>query len=346
MNSKFLKSSFILLLSILFYSPQAHSWGEDGHHLICQLAAQNVSEKALNDFLKTRGHVMGHLCNIPDIHWRNLPKEITDVGNTTHYFDIDMLKTKAQDMPTDIEKVKKLIKKEIGESSNIAQTGSLWWRAKQLQELATRYAKEAKKSKIPKKASLEIQNNENPYNSNVYEMMLKMGFLGHFVGDVSMPYHNVTDYDGYGAGHGGIHKFYESTCVAEFNLWNLALDVQKEVDSLKNYKDKKDIVQIMKELSLSALNELEQVQSLDQITKISVKKTTDDGLNIKIPAERPAPAKICPSFRPLIVKQMARSVKALSYMWDLAYRSGGKPELSSYGSFRYPLAPDFVTPNY
>ena len=67
--------SFLIILSamlILFSSPRpAHAWGGRGHNTICEAAAFLVKNKELKEFLQLRPHIMGHLCNIPDIQWKN-----------------------------------------------------------------------------------------------------------------------------------------------------------------------------------------------------------------------------------------------------------------------------------
>jgi hypothetical protein len=69
-------------------------------------------------------------------------------------------------------------------------------------------------------------------------------------------------------------------------------------------------------------------------------------MKIKTAAERKPPEENLKNFSSLITEQMARSAVLLAQLWDQMYKEAGEPELKSYKSYRYPLTPEFVTPDY
>ena len=102
-----LKTAIFLgtLLGLFLGSDHALAWGGRGHHTLCDVATYVVQEKELHDFLTTRPHTMGHLCNIPDIYWRNLPGEMTKEGNPGHFFDWEIIGGTIKDFPLDYKKI-------------------------------------------------------------------------------------------------------------------------------------------------------------------------------------------------------------------------------------------------
>jgi len=345
-----LRKQFLIgtLLST-FWIQHAGAWGEKGHHLICQLASREVKESELKKFFKTRGHTLGHLCNIPDIYWRSLPKEQSFAGNPTHFFESDVVNIELKDVPLSLKEfVAKVAAKNPGESPRdlLTRTGTLWWRAEQFSQLATQAAQRASKALAPKENILEGEADAEPYSVAVYEMFVDMGLMGHFVGDVSMPYHNISDYDGYAQKHGGIHGYYETQCVGEYDDAELDTQVEAAVAKIPDYSKNESVVAVMKQLSVQAEKEVALVQKLDHILKPSVDKSDRHGLRKSVPAKRLPHEEGCAAFRPMIVKQLARSVKALAFFWDQIYAQGSRPKLERYRSFRYPLSPDFVPPSY
>ncbi len=314
--------------------PQASAWGLRGHQSICESATFLVKEAGLKEFLAGLGPRMGHLCNIPDIHWRNLSQEQTQSGNPTHYINPENVQRSLQTLETRYSKIQKL-----GGPETHSKVGSIWWRVDQFFERASEHGRKAKKA-APPKNSIEEQDAALPYNNAVYEMHVSMGVMGHFVADASMPFHNRVDYDGRAVGHGGIHAFYEDTCV---NTWgaDLSARIVERASSLGNedfLKTRRSVVERMKALSLKSAPEAEDILRLDVILEPS-------GAERRV-ASRKAPAEACPVYQDLMLVQMARSARLLAQLWDEIYVKAGRPPLKPYKSYRYPLQPDFVAPDY
>ena len=222
-----------------------------------------------------------------------------------------------------------------------SKVGSSWWRAKQFLDLAVVDAKNAKKSPAPKNP-IEEQNNDLPYNKSVYMMIVNMGLLGHFVGDVSMPFHNRIDYDGRAVGHGGIHAFYEETCVNFFGpeLPHLIFEAAFKLEPKKEtfLKKTRDVVLSMRALSMVAEPGANKILELDAVREKS-------GSERRIAERRPVEV-ACPVYREMLIADMARSARLLASFWDEIYVKGGEPKLKAYKSYLYPFTPDFVAPDY
>jgi hypothetical protein len=315
-------------------SETAIAWGHRGHQSICEAATFLVSEAALKEFLSPKGPRMGHLCNIPDTYWRSLSQEETHLGNPTHYINPENLQKTLKNLDTNYSRVRK-----SGTEDLHSKVGSIWWRAQQFFDHALAAGSRAKKSVLPKNP-LDEQNPELPYNAAIYEMHVNMGLLGHFVGDVAMPFHNRVDYDGRSVGHAGIHSFYESTCVNEFGpeLTSLIVDEARQLKNEDFLAKRSNAVKRMKAMSVKAAPEAEKILELDTV----VEKSGPD----RRAAVRKSPAEACPVFRPMLVSQMSRSARLLALMWDEIYVKAGRPELQAYRSYRYPFQPEFVAPNY
>ena len=341
-----LNSLIAKLAMILFAASPSlgFSWGEKGHHIVCDEATRLIKEEGLKALLKTRGHMMGHLCNIPDIHWKSLPSEVSGIGNPAHFLEPDMVGLSIKDLPTSFPDFMAKLAEHGDPTKLVNKVGSLWWRVDQLNNLAIESGKKIAANPPPQNFAQEQQSTLE-YNVAVYGMMLNMGIMGHFLGDASMPYHNWADYDGFGSGHGGIHAYYEGTCPGEYGS-DFNSQVHDAGLKIKTFKEGLSAIDVLKLVSTDAVAEVPTVEKLDKVLEPSTQTVTPEGMSIKKVALRPDPALQCPNFRPLITTQMAKSAKALAFIWDQIYIKVGRPGLAPYKSYRYPLAPVFIVPDY
>ncbi len=352
-----MKFKLFVLLSLLAFSAKSFGWGGRGHHSLCDAATYLVKDKKLRLFLSGRPQIMGHLCNIPDTYWRNLPAAQTSIGNPGHYIDVEITGMKIADVPVDY---KFLIKTYEGTDNKMklgtniksfpTEFGSLWWRADQFFRRAVEAGKDIKDSPPPKTYA-EGQDANLKYNRAIYQMMVNMGIMGHFVGDASQPYHATYDYDGYGTGHGGIHVYYEDDGVNAQGP-DLVAEIVKAAKKIQDLKKSKPdfltaatLIDKMKALSIVSAKEIAAVSAIDPMTKPS-KVEKVDSKDVKTAAERAPAAKVANKFKPLIISEMARSSVLLAQLWDEAYEQVGSPDLSHYQSYQFPFMPDFVAPDY
>jgi hypothetical protein len=352
------KINLLAVCTVGFFmsSNSAMAWGGRGHHTICDAAVFLVKDEHLKEFLKSRGHVMGHLCNIPDIYWRSLPKNLTQEGNPSHFLDSEIIPLPLRDIP---ENYSGLVNQYNGQKTTEGKEiqffpheyGSLWWRADQFFRLAIAGADVLKKA-VPefKLEKVDEQNENNPYNKAVYNFYVNLGIMGHFVGDDSMPFHVSHDYDGYEKGHGGIHSYYEDGVISNFDEDLLARVVAeaRKLQSSKRpepYMAEGSVVQKMKALGLLSYADIDKLLKADTLIKASEVK--DDGdKKKKVPAEREAVHQNFKKFEKLAILHLARAAALLAQLWDSAYDQVGKPNLKSYKSYKYPITPEFVVPDY
>ncbi len=330
------------------------AWGGRGHHTICDAASFLVKEKGLHDYLQAKPHMMGYLCNIPDIYWRDIDTE--RVGDATHYVDVELLGIPMKDIPLDYKKIvaeftdkQNPIKPEAKIKSIPKEFGSNWWRADQFYRRATSMAEKWKAAAAPAN-SAEEQDNGLPFNQYAYDFTVNLGLMGHFVGDNGQPFHSTVDYDGWMSGHGGIHAYYEETLVAAqpedltIKVIEKARELQK-AEKRHSFMVGDTVTGRMKELALIANSELKKIYDLDKVKKPS-SVVVEKGMSLKTPAERESAEKLAPKFRSLIIQDMARSAALLAKFWDEAYVEVGRPKLTAHKSYRFPIQPEFVAPDY
>jgi hypothetical protein len=341
-------SSKFWVIGLVFASSSISlGWGGVGHNTICMVASQLVQEPELAEFLKNKSHVMGHLCNIPDTYWRDLGPAVGALNGPTHYVDVDLLSLKISEIPEDY---KVLRSKAVSEPKILKKTsikdfhkefGSNWWRADQLYRLAVGFGKKSKADSAS-------------FSDSVYQFFVHLGLMGHFVGDNSQPFHLTMDYDGFAAGHGGIHSYYEDDIVAEMGI-ELFQQVHREAkkmlkrDSIKSqvhsFLQKGSVLFRMKKLAEISFSEIPDVLKLDPVIKPST-QNSEKGMKLKQPAQRLPAVKIYKKFEKLITLQQARAAALLAVFWDEAFIEAGRPSLKNYRSYQFPFQPEFVKPDY
>ena len=343
----------IAVAGLAFSAQNAMAWGGRGHHNICESAVHLVQSKPLKEFLIGKAQIMGHLCNIPDTYWKSLSADTRKHGDPGHFIDVEILGLPIKDVPTDYKViVEKYTNKENMHKRNTriqsvpGDLGSNWWRADQFYRLALANAEEVAMQPAPN-GSKEEQNEELPFNKNLYSMIVNMGLMGHFVGDNAQPFHSTSDYDGYEGNHGGIHSYYEEQTVAFFgpDMQDRIVKKAKTLKSASFMKDKLTVVERMKALSEMSFKEVKTVFKLDPMIAPSSYKQ-EKGLSIKSAAKR-QPAEVgFKKFENLQIEQMARAALLLASFWDKIYLEAGAPEVKAYRSYKYPFTPDFVMPDY
>ena len=338
------KQIALIAAVIILCAPAVFAWGNQGHHMICAAASRLVSEKELIPFLKARQNMMGHLCNVPDTYWRNLDSSLQSLGNPTHYLNPEVVNHTVDTLPQDFKAIAKHM--NISPRGLNSMMGSLWWRTDQFYRLAVAAGKRAKQTPTIPKNTRWNKKQMASYDRAVFEMLVSMGVMGHYIGDAAMPYHNILDYDGWKKGRGGIHSFYESESVDQFDLHFLG----RLFDTAQTLKDTtglkpNDVLGRMRALSILSKNDIPQIEANDEIFERS-KQTPPSRKEMKSHAKRP-PAEIAfKKFEPLILNEMARAARQLAGFWDALYVDAGRPDLSVYKNYEYPLTPDFIAPDY
>lgn len=374
-----MKRLLLIALAPMLYASTTWAWGMRGHQIVCEAAVFLVDSKELQDYLRPRVLMMSHLCNIPDYSWKGKGGDAVALGSPAHFFDPEILGLAIRDVPLDYQKLQEQFEGKSDQFkadrkifSLAKEVGSLYWRADQFYRLALEAAKAAASSPTP--TGKDVQNREFPFNKAVMDMTVNMGLMGHFVGDAGQPFHSTADFDGYAQNHGGIHSFYEEEMVSAQDE-KLAADVvaqgrklfdevehpskKKKPTAKKNarverYTSKMSEVQFLKgdsviekirDLSAISADEISSIYQNDPVTEKSTVKY-DNGMEIRTAAKRNPTANTVKNFRPIIVRELARSAALLSQYWNDIYIKAGKPKLAAYKSYEFPFEPAFVAPDY
>ncbi|MNJ92815.1 S1/P1 Nuclease [compost metagenome] len=337
---------------VMLSSCAAFSWGGRGHNTICEVAVYLVKEPGLKEYLQNKPQMMGHVCNMPDFYWKSIGSDVSKLGNPTHFIDVEIIDVPVEKIPLDFKKIMaeytgtpNKFKKEGTIFSIPTEFGSVWWRADQFVRRIAGLEKDFSAAKVPSNGK-EEQDNELPYNKLAFQMVIDMGLMGHFVGDTSQPFHTTADYDGYAAGHGGIHAYFEDTAVGYFD-GDLHARILKTARDMKNpaFLKPKTTLEKMKSLSEISRAEIPKILKVDPIIKKST-VVKEKGMEIRTPAERQPGSVGFKRFEKFIVTDMARGSLLLANLWDEAYVKAGRPKLAAYKSYKYPFTVDFVAPDY
>jgi hypothetical protein len=335
-------------------SPSAMAWGPRGHFAICEVAVDLVENKELKEFLKSKRHMMGHVCNIPDAYWKDMDYKLTSVGNPGHHINPENLNKSLENLDANFKTIATEFKISPYELNHLL--GSLWWRTDQFYRLALDAAKEIQSMPRESKSKKNNRKKESPYIETVFRMMTNMALMGHFVGDSSMPYHNSSNFDGWINGRGGIHGYYESRIVDEFDF-DFIEKVFEHAKVLKMpiVKDTKNyVVERMRTMSILGRDDIVKVEKVDIVLNPSSKEEGEQQIKSRYlkdrkkpnDAQRPDPKEMVQKFEPLVLEQMARSCKTIAELWDRLYIEAGKPSLKEYASYKFPFEPEFVWPDY
>lgn len=363
------KSLLLIFALVVGFNVKANAWGMRGHQVVCEAAIFSVADENLSLFLRARVPMFASLCNIPDTSWRSKGPEITAINGPTHFIDPEVIGLLPSDIGIDYRKLQIEFEgkdNQYKEGTKIMslhrELGSVWWRVDQFVRRGLDFAGIAEKAKKPTNRG-EEQDDKLAFNQSIYEWMVNVAIMGHFVGDASQPLHSTADYDGYKAGHGGIHSFYEDVAVNHQDE-RLTLEVIQEARRLLKQaetlpKTKRDPaknkelaflllenpVEKMRALSTLSAGDLPALLKVDKVKKPSSVQN-DKGMEIRTAAEREITPKMAKEFRKLQVKHMGRSAALLAQLWSRVYERSGKPDLASYKAYRYPHEPDFIPPDY
>jgi len=346
------------LLSIFFVSSQCLAWGSRGHSMITHLAARllNTSQydsKITRPFLM-KEEMLGHLANIPDVSWKQLPANEVRIMSPTHYFQIDWITSEIEfsNIPRTIEAVvannnRNCEKKQdncipsLSKLEVLTKIGSAPWRIQQFADKMEDALRSIEAFPLSGTDTLQVN-----------LVLNAAGLLSHFIGDLSNPYHVVRDFDGWESGHGGMHAYFEIDLVDELDL-GLIKEVYDEVMKKKPFENillpmipadlRKDPVSISIALAMNSaqnLKKLEQMDSKFARIKPSTQKPT------KVEAERKPAIEVAHHFKQFIIERLALSADALAHIWYYTWEKGKSPNLSSYFNLNYTLNHDPVLPSY
>lgn len=280
----------VLACSVLSSGPVL-AWGQSGHMIVNRAAIQLMTSKDKSFFAANADNIAA-FAKTPDLLWKQAATY--EKERPMHFFQWDRYEASqlAALLPVDLSKALATVG-----SSYLDENGTAPWRAAQIfVKLRDALAK--------KDCATALQ---------------MAGTLGHYIGDLSQPMHNSSDYDGQSIHKPGVHKYFESTLVDKVNQAKLLADVIKAGSSNMHVEGSTagqplDVIRLSVEESQAALEELPQI--LDYLTE---KPVNDRGLTDQL------------------VPAMANGAFVLARVWDMAVNAAGTKAVSGPHCLASPL---------
>ncbi|MBC7661870.1 MAG: hypothetical protein H7249_19430 [Chitinophagaceae bacterium] len=365
-------SIFSLAFSYCAVSPSAFAWGERGHDGVTRVATRLLADSKdpetakFGAFLQRKENMLGHLANVPDIVWRSLGPELDKSSSPSHFVDMEYILPpgslpKAADLPQNVAEFLKALDANCAKKSKdvpcdngksdderLQKSGHAPFRIETLSQDLVQSFKEMK--------SLEAQTGDNGAKRDavIERVILTMGILSHFVGDLSNPEHTAKDYDAWDLGQGGLHGYFESEIVDSLplDLEAVVLDeAQRHQPMAERFaRHPHNYLQMAWELALDSHEKLPLLEQMDRqysLLEKSVSGRNGEGGHGKgQKAKRRDALETRGSFRNLIILRLAAGADALSRIWLDTWQQGGKPDMSFYHSYHYDVKPDFIPLRY
>jgi hypothetical protein len=289
----------ILVASLtLVLSPHANAWGKRGHSIVCETAAYLTAEKAPKaEFMKSHSFDLGYYCNVPDLVWKK--GDLYDLEWFNHFMDMEIfdrvLKGEAKKEAFEMDRLAfNTAHPEIKESA-----GRAFWRIRELLAEADKLKEDLKRTDLSQQDRQKMQG----------EWLIRIGTLGHYVGDLSQPLHVTENYDGQMTDQKGIHAWFEDELVDQLFFDNgpgNGIGLERDVMNSANLKWKKlntlwnnaSPSEVLISLSEDSNHELVNLLKLDKkIGRTEIKKAAH-------------------AFRAMIVDRLATGAVALSTLWN------------------------------
>ncbi len=362
---KTLKSVVSLAVVAALLTPRpAHAWGERGHDIVTRVAVRLLAAKVakgtpLATQFGRREFMLGHLSNVPDIVWRNQGEAIEDVNAPTHFLDLEYLSpgvtfgTIPMTPASALARMKELCAAppkgyvcpaRDGARPDESSAGTAPWRTGQLFRMTVDSLKASR-------------GGEKTDSAAVDRALLTAGVMSHFVGDLGNPYHATRNYDGWETGQGGIHSYFESAMVSSYRL---ALDqevmdaaltgrglerVLQQIPAAGRPALSRDPVALTMALALDSYSRLDDLNALDiKFARLEPDRVGPDGK--RLGAKRRDADQMRFKFHQIAVERLATAAEVLASLWLIAWEDAGRADFKDYRSFAYPVAPEFIPPDY
>ncbi len=365
MSNRMKRLLALALVIGLAVPPRASAWGERGHDIVTRVAVRLLAAKiAKGTPLATqfgrKEFMLGHLSNVPDIVWRNQGEAIEKVNAPTHFLDLEYVSpeltfsTIPRRPPEALARMKELCASpprgyvcaaKDGSSPDESSAGTAPWRAGQLYRMTVLSLKDS--------PSADGKSND----AAIDRAFVAAGLMSHFIGDLGNPYHTTVAYDGWESGQGGIHSYFEGAVVMSYRLaldqevFDAALTgrglerILKQLPAADRAALSHNPVALAMALALDSHSRLDAANAID--IKLAILKKSGTGPDGKrVGAERRDASELRFKYHGLTVERLATAAELLANLWLFAWEDAGKPDFKGYRSFAYPVAPEFIQPDY
>lgn len=306
-------------------------------------------------FISRHRFELGYYSIIPDSHYRSRDGNDGKTEAPCHFFDIDL----AIKGPFRLDHWASLEKQidafPVGfddAQSHLAQhqedpikLGTSPWRTEQMMDRIW------KKLKNVKSGAGKYQSGKTSKDDAraLYDALPEIGVLSHYTGDAAMPHHSTVDWNGFQAGHGGIHFYFENECVdaSEPGLSSrvLALATKNKDKWLKHWRaDQLRPAKIMLEMYADSAIDIEPVLAIDKKSvakKLSTKGKAGEN------ALRKDPKLACKYFEPLVTERLAKATVLTAALWKWVLPGGvsfSGPTPLKFSDFEFYT--DYIQPDY
>lgn len=354
----------LALVAALITPPPAAAWGERGHDIVTRVAVRLLAAKvakgtALANHFGRKEFMLGHLSNVPDIVWRNQGDAIEKINGPTHFMDLEYISPEVTfaTLPRTVSGAlarmtelcaaapKGYVCPTRGEAKpDESSAGTAPWRTGQLFRMTVESLKASAAGEKTDSAAAD-------------RAFLTAGVMSHFIGDLGNPHHTTRNYDGWETNQGGIHGYFESAVVSTYRL---ALDQEvfdaaltgrglartlNQLPAAERAVLSRDPVAVAMALSLDSYTRLEAINAVDR--KFALVKASGVGPEgRRVGAERRPPSELRFKFHAMTVERLATAAEVLAHLWFVAWEEAGRPDFKDYRSFAYPVAPEFIQPDY
>jgi hypothetical protein len=285
----------VLSLSLLIVLIGLSSWGFLVHRTVNQLAIYSLPAPLQTYFHNEMSYLVEHAPR-PDIR-RNTDK----TEDTKHFIDLEMFgPNAANDMPLDWQTA---VKKYTVDSLKKYGWG-------------------------PYNAIMQFENLTNAFKSkNKDSILFYAADLGHYIGDLHVPLHTTTNYDGQLTGQKGLHGLWESY-IPELGINEYDLYAKHKAVYLKNPAEAlwKDIRKANALLPEMFAKETKLTAKFSPDTKYKTQMRY--GKEAKVYSKEFAQA-YAMELGPTINGQLIASANLLSDFWYTAWVNAGKPDLGT-----------------
>ena len=341
-------------LACLLISPgPALAWGPLGHRMIAETAAVLLEARSPWGPLLARHRVeLGTYSTYPDAVFRHIDGHGGKLEAPTHFFDLDLLPAAADRAAADAQvaaipcdyAAARLALTERMAPDQIDAMGSLPWRVAQLLDRA---AGELAPVQGPVGGTYLVGSTAEGDAGRIFRALYLLGVMSHYSGDGLMPYHASVDADGWKTGHGGIHYYYESSCVNALepglNGDVLQAALRHQVAWLASWRAESEApATVVMQALLDSAHAIAEVERLDR-TAVRI-EPSDPATGT--PARRRPAKTACRVFRRQLVERLAKAAALTAWLWERALPEGA--DLSQAAKLQFSdivSAPPYLLPD-
>ncbi len=266
---------------------------------------------------QSRRIMLGHVANVPDSYWRTYDKDLREavsaLGDSTHHLNRDKCGEKIP----------------LAYAKGTFGLGTLPWRAQQFYDLYVWFLKNA----AP--------------NTPARDALTFAGLMSHFTGDVSMPLHASSNFDGEQTDQKGVHWYFESDLVDALEFQGLEKKVLDRALSLLTPLGPTEphAVATLRTRAREMYPESEKKNEVAALMLILLQDSLEESNKLlKLDKEngKRSPEETMAVFEPMIVERLAISVALTTDIWVRGWLDAGSPE-QNY-TWDYAHKPAFVSP--